>query len=73
MIASQNCYEIDVQFATGAGDAWHAGFIAGWQNGLSYEKSLLFANAVAAFQLSKGIPGSLSDIEAFMKNIPFKN
>jgi sugar/nucleoside kinase (ribokinase family) len=72
MIASKECFSISLQHATGAGDAWHAGFLLGWQGGLSFEDTLLFANAVAAFQLSKGNMGSLDDIYQFIKDTPLK-
>jgi sugar/nucleoside kinase (ribokinase family) len=72
MIASKECFSISLQHATGAGDAWHAGFLLGWQGGLSFEDTLLFANAVAAFQLSKGKVGSLADISQFINDTPLK-
>ena len=72
MSASKECFSINLQHTTGAGDAWHAGFLVGWQGGLSYEASLFFANAVAAFQLSRGDLGSLEDISNFIKTTPLK-
>jgi sugar/nucleoside kinase (ribokinase family) len=72
-LASVNCYKLNIEHATGAGDAWHAGFIAGWQGGrLSYEEALLFANAVASYQLSSGNLGSINDISQFMEQNPIQ-
>ncbi|MHA2113590.1 MAG: carbohydrate kinase family protein [Candidatus Hodarchaeales archaeon] len=72
-LASANCYKLNIEHATGAGDAWHAGFIAGWQGGkLSYEEALLFANAVASYQLSSGNLGSINDISLFMEQNPIQ-
>jgi len=41
-------FEIDCRDTTGAGDAFHGGFIYGLLAGLSAEETLRFANAVAA-------------------------
>ena len=72
-LASVNCYQLNIEHVTGAGDAWHAGFIAGWQGGrLSYEEALLFANAVASYQLSSGNLGSISDISQFIEQNPIQ-
>ncbi len=71
LLASKKCYQLNIQHATGAGDAWHAGFLTGWQGGkLSYDDALLFANAVASFQLSSGKLGSLNDISQFIEQNP---
>ena len=43
-------FEIDCRDATGAGDAFHGGFIYGLLTGLSVEDTLRFANAVAALK-----------------------
>jgi sugar/nucleoside kinase (ribokinase family) len=72
LLATQNCYSVDLQFATGAGDAWHAGFLVGWQVGLSYKDILAFANAVSAYQLSSGKIGSLEEVIQFMKETPLQ-
>ncbi len=70
LLASKECYNvINIERATGAGDAWHAGLLAGWQGGkLSYEESLIFANAVASYQLSSGKIGSLNDLSQFIEH-----
>ncbi|MEK6300247.1 MAG: PfkB family carbohydrate kinase [Acidobacteriota bacterium] len=43
-------FEVVCRDATGAGDAFHGGFIYGLLNGLSVEETLTFANAVAALK-----------------------
>ncbi|HYV07941.1 MAG TPA: PfkB family carbohydrate kinase [Blastocatellia bacterium] len=43
-------FEVECRDATGAGDAFHGGFIFGLLNGLSVEETLRFANAVAALK-----------------------
>ena len=43
-------FEVVCRDATGAGDAFHGGFIYGLLNGLSVEETLRFANAVAALK-----------------------
>ena len=72
LLATQKCHLINLQYATGAGDAWHAGFLIGWQVGLSYKDAMSFANAVSAYQLSTGKLGNLSDILQFMKETPLQ-
>ncbi len=72
LLATQNCFSVDLQFATGAGDAWHAGFLVGWQIGLSYKDVITFANAVSAYQLSTGKIGNLEEVIQFMKETPLQ-
>ena len=73
LLASKECYQLkNIHQVTGAGDAWHAGFLAGWKGGLSYEESLIFANAVASYQLSSGKLGSLDDISQFIEQNDFE-
>jgi sugar/nucleoside kinase (ribokinase family) len=43
-------FEIDCRDSTGAGDAFHGGFIYGLLTGLSVEDTLRFANAVSALK-----------------------
>ena len=43
-------FEIDCKDTTGAGDAFHGGFIYGLLMGLSVEETLRFANAVAGLK-----------------------
>lgn len=43
-------FEIDCRDTTGAGDAFHGGFIYGLLAGMSVEETLRFANAVAALK-----------------------
>jgi len=74
LLASKECYQLqNIRQITGAGDAWHAGFLAGWQGGLQHEESLLFANAVASYQLSSGKIGSLNDIGQFIEQNDFQS
>ena len=66
LLAEEKCFNLDIKRSTGAGDAWHAGFLAGWQGGkLSYSESLIFANMVASFQLATGNIASLKNIKEF--------
>ncbi|MFX0124311.1 MAG: PfkB family carbohydrate kinase [Candidatus Hodarchaeota archaeon] len=64
-LAKTPCFNISVLKATGAGDSWHAGFLTGWQLGLSIPETTVFANAVAAYQLSTGKIGTLKDVIGF--------
>ena len=43
-------FDVDCRDATGAGDAFHGGFIYGLLTGISVEDTLRFANAVAALK-----------------------
>lgn len=65
-IALEPCFKISVLKVTGAGDNWHAGFLAGWQLGLTIPEATIFANAVAAYQISTGKVGSLENIFNFL-------
>ncbi|MFX0182096.1 MAG: carbohydrate kinase family protein, partial [Candidatus Hodarchaeota archaeon] len=42
-LAIKPCFKIPVLKATGAGDSWHAGFLTGWQSGLSIPETTVFA------------------------------
>jgi sugar/nucleoside kinase (ribokinase family) len=64
-LSNEPCFKISVLNATGAGDSWHAGFLTGWQLGLSIPETTIFANAVAAFQISTGRIGTLENIISF--------
>ena len=72
LLATQQCHLVNLQNATGAGDAWHAGFLVGWQVGLSYKDAMAFANAVAGYQLTEGKVGNVADILRFMKDTPLQ-
>ena len=69
-LALKPCFKISVLKATGAGDNWHAGFLTGWQLGLSIPETTEFANAVAAYQISTGKIGSLENIINFIASTP---
>ena len=73
LIASKRSFEIAPLHATGAGDAWHAGFLVGWHCGLAYEQVLEFANAVAGYLVShKEKIGSLNQIFRFIDETPVR-
>ncbi|MFW9855549.1 MAG: carbohydrate kinase family protein [Candidatus Thorarchaeota archaeon] len=65
MMANVPCFKINVHRATGAGDAWHAGFLIGINLQLSHEDVLKVANATAAYQISTGNIGSLAQVVHF--------
>ncbi len=67
-LADESCFKVQVQKTTGAGDNWHAGFITGWKLGFSLPQTAEFANAVAAYQISRGKIGSLSEIISFLNS-----
>ncbi|MFW9903910.1 MAG: carbohydrate kinase family protein [Candidatus Thorarchaeota archaeon] len=69
-LSSESCFKISVLNATGAGDSWHAGFLTGWQLGMSIPDITIFANAVAGYQISTGEIGSLKDIISFATSTP---
>lgn len=69
-LANEPCFKISVLKATGAGDSWHAGFLTGWQLGLSIPETAVFANAVAAYQISTGKIGTLEDVINFAASTP---
>jgi sugar/nucleoside kinase (ribokinase family) len=67
-------FQVDVVDATGAGDAFAAGFIAGVWQGWELEKTARFANAVGALSVTglgaSGGVRSLSETLSFMENAP---
>ena len=67
-------FQIDVVDATGAGDAFAAGFIAGVWHGWPVEQTARFANAVGALCVTglgaSGGVRSLSETLSFMENAP---
>jgi sugar/nucleoside kinase (ribokinase family) len=67
-------FQVDVVDATGAGDAFAAGFIAGVWQGWPLEKTARFANAVGALSVTglgaSGGVRSLSETLSFMENAP---
>jgi len=67
-------FQVDVVDATGAGDAFAAGFIAGVWQGWPMEKTARFANAVGALCVTgigaSGGVRSLSETLSFMENAP---
>jgi sugar/nucleoside kinase (ribokinase family) len=67
-------FRVDVVDATGAGDAFAAGFIAGVWQGWQLEKTACFANAVGALCVTglgaSGGVRSLSETLSFMENAP---
>ena len=69
-------FQVDVVDATGAGDAFAAGFIAGVWHGWSMEKTARFANAVGALCVTglgaSGGVRSLSETLLFMENAPLR-
>jgi sugar/nucleoside kinase (ribokinase family) len=69
-------FQVDVVDATGAGDAFAAGFIAGVWQGWLLEKTARFANAVGALCVTgigaSGGVRSLSETLAFMENVPLR-
>lgn len=61
-------FEVVCRDATGAGDAFHGGFIYGLLNGLSVEETLRFANAVAALKCrAVGARTALPTLEEVMR------
>lgn len=67
-------FQVNVVDATGAGDAFAAGFIAGVWYAWPLEETARFANAVGALCVTglgaSGGVGSLSETLSFMKNTP---
>jgi len=68
-------FQVDVVDATGAGDAFAAGFLAGVWQGWELEKIARFANAVGALSVTglgaSGGVRSLSETLSFMESAPF--
>jgi sulfofructose kinase len=63
-------FSIECRDTTGAGDAFHGGFIYALLQGMSIEQTLRFANAVAAMKClhlgaQTGLP-TLTEVEAFL-------
>ncbi|KAF0248838.1 MAG: ribokinase-like domain-containing protein [bacterium] len=63
-------FEIDCSDTTGAGDAFHGGFIYGLLQSMTIKETLRFANAVAAMKCQKlgaqtGLP-SLAEVNKFL-------
>jgi sulfofructose kinase len=63
-------FSVQCRDTTGAGDAFHGGFIYGLLQGLSIEQTLRFANAVAAIKClhlgaQSGLP-TRAEVEAFL-------
>ncbi len=75
-VLRQPAYEVDVIDATGAGDAFAAGFVAGVYHGWSMEKIAPFANAVGALCVTGlGATGgvrSLDETLEFMQSTPLR-
>jgi sugar/nucleoside kinase (ribokinase family) len=69
-------YQVDVVDATGAGDAFAAGFIAGVWHAWPLEQTARFANAVGALSVTglgaSGGVRSLSETLLFMENTPLR-
>jgi sugar/nucleoside kinase (ribokinase family) len=69
-------FQVEVVDATGAGDAFAAGFIAGIWQGWSLEQTARFANAVGALCVTApGATGgvrSLNETLEFMKETPYR-
>jgi sugar/nucleoside kinase (ribokinase family) len=69
-------FQVDVVDATGAGDAFAAGFIAGVWQGWDLEKTARFASAVGALCVTglgaSGGVRSLSETLSFMENTPLR-
>jgi sugar/nucleoside kinase (ribokinase family) len=72
----QPAFQVDVVDATGAGDAFAAGFIAGVYQGWPLEKTARFANAVGALCVTglgaTGGVGSLDETLTFMRETPLR-
>ncbi len=62
-------FSVSVVNTTGAGDAFDAGFIAAQLSGMSIEKSLLYANAVAAIKVTQNNSVFNGSSEAVMRLI----
>jgi sugar/nucleoside kinase (ribokinase family) len=70
-------YQVEVVDATGAGDAFAAGYIAGVWHGWSLEQTARFANAVGGLNVTGfGATGGVRSFEeslAFMQRAPLKD
>ncbi len=65
-------HAIEPRFLTGAGDSWNAGNLYGHMAGLPPERRLAFANAAAGYYITRGVHGTLADVEAFMSSTPLR-
>jgi len=66
-LADESCFEIQVLFATGAGDSWHAGFLSAYKMGFNYSDAIKFANAVAGYKISTGKVATLRELYSFVE------
>jgi sugar/nucleoside kinase (ribokinase family) len=75
-VVDQPAFEVEVVDATGAGDAFAAGFMAGIWLGWTLERTALFANAVGALCVTGlGAMGGLKNLQdtlAFMDTTPLR-
>ena len=62
-------FDVNVAISTGAGDVWDAADIAGYLCELEANERLMFANACAAFYISKIESPALFDVPKFLKSI----
>jgi len=63
-------YRVDVQYDVGAGDAFHAGFIAAYLRGLSASQAARWGAAVAALRISRPAsapPPTTAEVEQFIR------
>ncbi len=65
-------HAIEPRFLTGAGDSWNAGNLYGHLAGLSPERRLALANAAAGYYITRGVHGTLTEVEAFMSSTPLR-
>ena len=62
-------YSVPVRYDVGAGDAFHAGFVAGYLRGISAPQSAQLGAALAALKISRPAsapPPTWPDVQAFM-------
>lgn len=64
-LADEPCFKIQVLYATGAGDSWHAGFLSAYKMGFDYSDATKFANAVAGYKISIGKVATLKELYTF--------
>jgi len=62
-------FDVNVAISTGAGDVWDAADIAGYLCKLQADERLMFANACAAFYISKIESPTLQEAAKFLKSI----
>lgn len=70
LLNKQASYNVKIERASGAGDAWHAGLLIGIQGKLSYGKAIDLANASAGYKIANNNYGSLKDIVLMTQMIP---